>query len=82
MGLTPTTPVPATCLVELGDDIWRIVDTSRDDGDPRQIMGYLTRGDDDVEILWMRPRIGIRRSYRSMDAAVDAIERTLRERRR
>jgi hypothetical protein len=69
----------AANLIQLDDENWRIVDTDRRDGDRRQILGYLARRDEEFEILWMRPRVGVRRTYDTMDAALRAIERRLRE---
>jgi len=64
-------------LVELDDVTWRVSDRRYGDGDPRQILGYLTECAGEYEMLWMRPRIGVRHLYPSKEDAVRAISARL-----
>jgi hypothetical protein len=60
-------------LVALDESTWRVGDRRYDDGDPRRILGYLAECAGEYEMLWMRPRIGVRYLYPSIEDAVRAI---------
>ena len=64
-------------LVPLDDALWRVGDRRYDDGDPRQILGYLAECAGEFEMLWMRPRIGVRYLYPTMEDAMRAISTRL-----
>lgn len=60
-------------LIELGNSTWRVSDVRYVDGDPRQILGYLAEAEGEFEMVWMRPRIGVRYLYPTREDAVRAI---------
>ena len=60
-------------LAPLDAGTWRVADRRFDDGDPRRILGYLTENTGEYEMLWMRPRIGVRHLYPSIEDAVRGI---------
>lgn len=64
-------------LVEFDEATWRVSDRRYADGDPRQILGYLTECGGEYEMLWMRPRIGVRHLYPTREDAVRAISTRL-----
>jgi hypothetical protein len=69
----PQTMSSSVDLVALSDTTWRVCDPRFGDGDPRRILGYLSRQGSGFEMMWMRPRPGVVRAYPSMDRAVEAI---------
>ncbi|GAA4049441.1 hypothetical protein [Agromyces indicus] len=66
-----TTPAPVG-LVPLDERNWRVVDPAYADGDRRQIVGYLADLGDGYEMLWMRPGPGVRSTFATLDAALEA----------
>ncbi|MDQ0576218.1 hypothetical protein [Agromyces albus] len=60
-------------LTPLSATVWRVCDDRCDDGDTRKLIGYLQLIDDEVEMMWMRPRPGVCYRYRSIEEAVRAV---------
>ncbi|PWC05422.1 hypothetical protein [Agromyces badenianii] len=58
-------------LFPLGETMWRVCDV-RNAGESK-IVGYLKLVDGGYEMLWMRPLLGITRTYPTLDAALEAI---------
>lgn len=63
-------------LTPLSDTMWRVCDGRFEDGDLR-IIGYLQQLGDVYEMMWMRPRLGVVRTYRSLEDALRAIHEAI-----
>lgn len=60
-------------LAPLDEGTWRVTDRRYREGDPRRILGYLAENTGEYEMLWMRPWIGVRHLYPSIEDAVRGI---------
>lgn len=63
-------------LTPLSETMWRVCDGRFEGGDLR-IIGYLQELDSSYEMMWMRPRLGVVRTYRSLEDALRAINETI-----
>ena len=63
-------------LTPLSDTMWRVCDGRFEAGDLR-IIGYLHELDGTYEMVWMRPRLGVVRTYRSFEDARRAIHEAI-----
>ena len=63
-------------LTPLSETMWRVSDDRFEDGDLR-IIGYLQERDGAYEMMWMRPRLGVVRTFSSLDQVLRAIQESI-----
>jgi hypothetical protein len=63
-------------LTPLSETMWRVCDGRLEDGDLR-IIGYLQDLEGVYEMMWMRPRLGVVRTYGSLEDALRAIHEAI-----
>lgn len=69
------TSVAVLEVIRLNHKEWRISDTTRDDGDPLRLLGYIERlARDQYEVLWLVPPLGwsyVNTYWRALTALAD-----------
>jgi 1,4-dihydroxy-2-naphthoyl-CoA synthase len=59
----------------VGGTAWRVSDATRPETDSLHVVAFVeARGDDDVEVVWLRGAVSAPGRFHDLDSALDAID--------